>query len=159
MKRFASASSVKEGDVLAYANPRQSIIVERISVNGIGKIGFHGNDDTWSAFYWPGERVRVEIPNEYDLPRILQATLQKFREWGSIHPSHLDPLAKALETYHDSDENIADVQELAVITKAFLEKVQREGWAIHESHLIPLAESVNLAYPDEVPTESLRERV
>lgn len=61
MNKSCFASQVREGDVLCFANPASNVHIERISeVQGAGTVGLHANDDTWSTFYKPTDRVRVE---------------------------------------------------------------------------------------------------
>ena len=63
MKKFISANQVKEGDTLCLGNPKQNILIERVTVaSSTGSIGLHGNDDTWTAFYGPNHRVRIACP-------------------------------------------------------------------------------------------------
>ncbi|CAN7647552.1 hypothetical protein LJR129_005043 [Acidovorax sp. LjRoot129] len=60
MKEYCFASQVREGDVLCFSNPASNVRIERISeVHGAGTVGLHANDDTWSTFYKPTDRVRV----------------------------------------------------------------------------------------------------
>lgn len=60
MKHYITASEVKEGDVLAFGDGTR-VKVERITeARCDGAIGLHGNNDTWSSWYQPGNRVRVE---------------------------------------------------------------------------------------------------
>ena len=60
MKTYVNASAVKVGDTLCFGNPAQQVTVERISeARADGSIGFHGNNDTWSSFYRPQNRVRI----------------------------------------------------------------------------------------------------
>ena len=58
-KFFVRAIDVREGDVLCFANPRHEVRVESISSTAEGRIGFHANSDTWTAFYNPENRVRI----------------------------------------------------------------------------------------------------
>ena len=62
MKTFVAVTAVKVGDTLCFANPPSQVTVEHISDGRCdGKIGLHGNDDTWSCFYGPQERVRIAM--------------------------------------------------------------------------------------------------
>ncbi len=62
MKKFCFASQIREGDVLCFANPASQVRIERISENpNTGTIGLHANNDTWSSFYKPTDRVRVDM--------------------------------------------------------------------------------------------------
>lgn len=57
---FVFAKDVRIGDVLRFANSTASVNVERItSAQSDGSIGLHGNDDTWTGFYQPQNRVRI----------------------------------------------------------------------------------------------------
>lgn len=52
------ASAVREGDTLVLSRLR--VTVDRLSeARSDGQIGIHGNDETWSAWYAPAERVAV----------------------------------------------------------------------------------------------------
>jgi hypothetical protein len=60
MKTYVPASAVKVGDTLCFANPRHDVRIERISeARCDGSIGLHGNNDTWSSYYQPQNRVRI----------------------------------------------------------------------------------------------------
>ena len=58
-KIFVNACDVRESDVLCFGKPRSEVRVEPISSHSNGRIGFHANSDTWSAFYDPHNRVRI----------------------------------------------------------------------------------------------------
>ncbi len=59
-KVYIKASEVREADVLCFGNPKREIRVERVSRNSSGRVGVHSNSETWSAFYNPGDRVRIK---------------------------------------------------------------------------------------------------
>lgn len=66
MKKFCFASQVREGHVLCFANPASEVRIERISENPhTGTIGLHGKNDTWSTFYKPTDRVRVDMAQRH----------------------------------------------------------------------------------------------
>ena len=57
---FVPVSEIRVGAVLRFGHPSFVIRVERISVaKSDGSIGLHGNDDTWTSFYKPTDRVPV----------------------------------------------------------------------------------------------------
>ena len=59
-KFYIKVSEVRETDVLCFGNPKREIRVERVSHNSSGRIGFHANSDTWTAYYNPTDRVRIK---------------------------------------------------------------------------------------------------
>ena len=40
------AHAVTEGDVIAFADARQDVTIERVTWRQDGRVGFHANDDT-----------------------------------------------------------------------------------------------------------------
>lgn len=61
--RWVDAKDVRVGDTLWFGNPRHTVIVERVTqARSNGDIGLHGNNDTWSGFYKPSNRVRIAVP-------------------------------------------------------------------------------------------------
>lgn len=57
--RRIAAVEVQEGDTLCLTHS-QEVVIERITeARCDGAIGLHGNDDTWSAWYRPADRVLV----------------------------------------------------------------------------------------------------
>ena len=68
MKTFVPANEVREGDVLCFGNPQSEVTIERLSVAECdGAIGLHGNNETWSAWYKPTDRVRIAERAALDL--------------------------------------------------------------------------------------------
>ena len=62
--KFIRADQVAEGDTLHYGD-RTRVVIERVSVaRSDGAIGFHANNDTWSVWYQPSNRVRVIQHNQ-----------------------------------------------------------------------------------------------
>ncbi|BDT74156.1 hypothetical protein os4_37090 (plasmid) [Comamonadaceae bacterium OS-4] len=60
--RFVYAMDVRAGDVLRFGNPISRVRVERTTqARSDGSIGLHGNNDTWSGFYQPQNRVRIVV--------------------------------------------------------------------------------------------------
>lgn len=58
--RWVCAKDVRAGDVLWFGNPRHTVRIERITqARCNGEVGLHGNNDTWSGFYKPDNRVRI----------------------------------------------------------------------------------------------------
>ena len=53
------AHAVTEGDVIAFADARQDVTIERVTWRQDGRVGFHANDDTWSAFYDGTDTVQI----------------------------------------------------------------------------------------------------
>ncbi len=61
--RWIDAKDVRVGDTLWFGNPRHTVVVERVTqARSNGDIGLHGNNDTWSGFYKPSNRVRIVVP-------------------------------------------------------------------------------------------------
>lgn len=61
MKRYINAAQLKEGDILSYGDGTR-VTVERITeAQCDGAVGIHGNNDTWTSFYKPTDRVRIEV--------------------------------------------------------------------------------------------------
>lgn len=57
---WVRADEVREGDTLRCGD-RTEVVIERISVAKCdGAIGLHGNNDTWSTWYQPSNRVRIK---------------------------------------------------------------------------------------------------
>lgn len=53
-------SNVKEGDTLCYGDGT-TVLIERVSeARCDGWIGLHGNNDTFSTWFKPTDRVRIE---------------------------------------------------------------------------------------------------
>lgn len=63
--RWVDAKDVRVGDTLWLGNPRHRVIVERVTqTRSNSDIGLHGNNETWSGFYKPTNRVRIALsPN------------------------------------------------------------------------------------------------
>lgn len=60
MKRFVLARDVKVDDIICFDSPSSKVLVDRISVALCdGSIGIHGNDDTFSIFLKPTDRIQV----------------------------------------------------------------------------------------------------
>jgi len=60
MKRFIPASQVKVGDIICFDTPSSKVLIDRISeARCDGWIGLHGNDDTFSIFLKPTDRIQV----------------------------------------------------------------------------------------------------
>jgi hypothetical protein len=59
-KVFIRADQLQEGDVLCY--PGNTVVhIERLTVAQCdGAIGIHGNNDTYSTWYPPHNRVRIQ---------------------------------------------------------------------------------------------------
>lgn len=58
--RYTPASNVKVGDAICFDNPNSQILIDRISVAECdGAIGLHGNDETYSIFLKPTDRIQV----------------------------------------------------------------------------------------------------
>lgn len=55
-----AARAVREGDTMFIPSSRLRVFVDRLSeARSDGRIGIHGNDEAWSAWYAPTERVLV----------------------------------------------------------------------------------------------------
>lgn len=60
MNQYIPASNVQVGDTLRFGDSRLEITIERISeAQCDGAVGLHGNNETWSSFYKPTDRVPV----------------------------------------------------------------------------------------------------
>ena len=68
MKRFVMASQVKEGDIICFDSPSSKVLIESISVAQCdGSIGLHGNNDTYSIYLKPTDRIQVlDLHHEKD---------------------------------------------------------------------------------------------
>lgn len=67
LKKWIAADQVAEGDVLCFEGPAGMVTVERITVAADGWIGLHANDDTFSTYYKPADRVRVKAPRPIEV--------------------------------------------------------------------------------------------
>lgn len=66
---FIPAAQVREGDTLLLSHS-QHVTIERISeARCDGWIGLHANNETWSSWYKPTDRVRVRAARLSHVPK------------------------------------------------------------------------------------------
>ena len=57
-----AANQVKVGDIITFDTANSNVRIERISeAKCDGAVGLHANDETWSSYYQPEDRIRIAI--------------------------------------------------------------------------------------------------